>query len=175
MVLPAKTSAIEGARALLQGSPESVRHMRERPSSRLLVVDPESRLLLFKFVHLAGALTGQQFWATPGGGLDPGESYEAAACREMFEETGIRIDDAGPQIARRSVMFTLVDGEQVSSDERYFLIKVGSADTSSMHWTELERAAIAAQRWWQQAELAATSDQVYPEDIVEMLRRAGVW
>ncbi|BAM89011.1 conserved hypothetical protein [Bradyrhizobium oligotrophicum S58] len=149
--------------------------MRERPSSRLLVIDPDGRLLLFKFVHLAGALTGQQFWATPGGGLDPGESYGAAACREMFEETGIRIDDAGPQIARRSVTFTLVDGEQVSSDERYFLIKVGSADISSTHWTELERAAIAAQRWWHQAELSATSDQVYPEDIVEMLRRAGVW
>ncbi len=149
--------------------------MRERPSSRLLVVDPVGRLLLFKFVHLAGALIGEQFWATPGGALDPGESYEAAACREMFEETGIRIDDPGPQIARRSVTFTLVDGERVNSDERYFLIKVDSADTSSAHWTELERAAIAAQRWWTRAELTETSDTVYPEDLAEMLTRAGVW
>ncbi|CCD93764.1 conserved hypothetical protein [Bradyrhizobium sp. ORS 375] len=149
--------------------------MRARPSSRLLVVDPDDRLLLFKFVHIAGALTGQQFWATPGGGLDPGESYEAAACREMFEETGVRIDHPGLQIARRSVNFTMVDGEQVSSDERYFLVRVGSADVSSRHWTELERAAIAAQRWWRPAELAATTDQVFPEDILEMLRRAGVW
>ncbi|CCD83783.1 conserved hypothetical protein; putative NUDIX hydrolase [Bradyrhizobium sp. ORS 285] len=149
--------------------------MRERPSSRLLVLDPEGRLLLFKFVHLAGALAGQAFWATPGGGLDPGESYEAAACREMFEETGIRIDHPGPEIAQRAVIFTLVDGEEVSADERYFLIKVAQAELSSMHWTELERAAIAAQRWWQRDELAATSDQVFPEDIVEMLTRAGVW
>ncbi|WP_257165433.1 NUDIX hydrolase [Bradyrhizobium sp. SRS-191] len=149
--------------------------MRERPSSRLLVVDPEGRLLLFKFVHLAGALEGQQFWATPGGGLDPGESYEAAACREMFEETGIRIDHPGPEIAQRAVIFTLVDGEEVSADERYFLVRVGSAAISAMHWTELERAAIAAQRWWRRDELAATADQVFPEDIVEMLTRAGVW
>jgi 8-oxo-dGTP pyrophosphatase MutT (NUDIX family) len=149
--------------------------MRARPSSRLLVLDPEDRLLLFKFVHLAGALAGQQFWATPGGGLDPGESYEAAACREMFEETGIRIDHPGPEIAQRAVTFTLVDGEEVSSDERYFLVRVAHAEICSTHWTELERAAIAAQRWWPREELAATTDQVFPEDIADMLRRAGVW
>jgi 8-oxo-dGTP diphosphatase len=149
--------------------------MRERPSSRLLIVDPEDRLLLFKFVHIAGALRGEQFWATPGGGLDPGESYEAAACREMFEETGIGIDDPGQQIAQRSVTFTMVDGEQVSSDERYFLVRVARSRLSSMHWTELERAAIAEQRWWRRSELAATADTVYPEDIIDMLTRAGVW
>lgn len=149
--------------------------MRERPSSRLLLLDALDRLLLFKFVHLAGALQGEMFWATPGGGLDPGESYEAAACREMFEETGIRIADPGRQIARRSVTFTMVDGEQVCSDERYFLIRIGSAEISSTHWTALERTAIAAQRWWRPAELAATTDQVYPEDIVAMLHKAGAW
>ncbi|MGJ4950147.1 NUDIX hydrolase [Bradyrhizobium sp. HKCCYLS20291] len=149
--------------------------MRERPSSRLLVLDPEDRLLLFKFVHIAGALQGQQFWATPGGGLDPGESYEAAACREMFEETGIRIEHPGSQIARRLVAFTMVDGEQVSSDERYFLVRVSSTDIASTHWTELERAAIAAQRWWHPADLTATTEQVFPEDIVELLKRVGAW
>ncbi|MGJ4939778.1 NUDIX hydrolase [Bradyrhizobium sp. HKCCYLS1011] len=149
--------------------------MRQRPSSRLLVIDPGKRVLLFKFVHLAGALIGQQFWATPGGGLDPGESYEAAACREMFEETGIRIDHPGPQIAQRSTVFTLVEDETVSADERFFLIRVDRAGISPMHWTELERAAIAEHRWWTQAELAATADQIYPEDLAEMLRRAEIW
>jgi ADP-ribose pyrophosphatase YjhB (NUDIX family) len=30
-----------------------------------------------------------QFWSTPGGGLDPGESLKAGLYREMIEETGI--------------------------------------------------------------------------------------
>jgi len=30
-------------------------------------------------------------WVLPGGGIDPGENPEAAACREMEEETGYRV------------------------------------------------------------------------------------
>ena len=53
--------------------PDDVRRP-ERPSSRLLILDRHNRLLLFKFAHRSGPLAGQTFWATPGGGLDPGES-----------------------------------------------------------------------------------------------------
>jgi len=31
-------------------------------------------------------------WVLPGGGIDSGESPEAAACREMEEETGYKVD-----------------------------------------------------------------------------------
>jgi 8-oxo-dGTP diphosphatase len=79
--------------------------MRQRPSSRLLVVDTRERVLLFKFEYKHGPLSGHRFWATPGGAVAPGESYEAAASREMSEETGLAIDSAGPQIARRIVTF----------------------------------------------------------------------
>jgi 8-oxo-dGTP pyrophosphatase MutT (NUDIX family) len=77
--------------------------MRERPSSRLLVIDPSKRVLLFRFEHKKGALAGQNFWATPGGALDPGESYEQDACRELLEETGLSVDDPGPMVNQRIV------------------------------------------------------------------------
>ncbi len=31
-------------------------------------------------------------WVLPGGGIDPGESPEEAACREMEEETGLKVE-----------------------------------------------------------------------------------
>jgi hypothetical protein len=42
--------------------------MRERPSSRLLIVDAMQRILLFRFEQKHGSLAGQRFWATPGVG-----------------------------------------------------------------------------------------------------------
>lgn len=35
-------------------------------------------------------------WAFPGGHVDPGETVEAAARRELAEETGIEVDDLTP-------------------------------------------------------------------------------
>jgi 8-oxo-dGTP pyrophosphatase MutT (NUDIX family) len=96
----------------------------QRPSSRLLIVNQDDRVLLFKFDFRRGALAGRTFWATPGGGLEPGETYEPAACREMLEETGLRIDDPGPQIAQRTWVGKVSDGRTVSADERFFLIRL---------------------------------------------------
>ncbi len=73
--------------------------MRQRPSARLLVVDEQNRVLLFRFVFKEGALAGQEFWATPGGELDAGETFEEAAIRELFEETSIQIDAVDKPIA----------------------------------------------------------------------------
>ena len=149
--------------------------MRERPSSRLLVTDPRERILLFRFEHSQGALAGQQFWATPGGGLDPGESYAQAACRELLEETGLVVDDPGPEVGQRIVTFRMPDGEMVRSDERYFLARADALAISTERWTDLERTVMAAHRWWSAAELLCTAEQVWPEDLTDLLVRIGVW
>ncbi|NWN18266.1 NUDIX domain-containing protein, partial [Escherichia coli] len=60
----------------------------DRPTSRWLIVDVQGRVLLFRFDYADGPLAGTGFWATPGGGCDPGETYADAARRELFEETG---------------------------------------------------------------------------------------
>lgn len=154
--------------------PHDVR-LPERPSSRLLILDQDKRLLLFKFAHRSGPLAGRTFWATPGGGLDPGESYEAAACREMLEETGLRIDDPGPQIAQRRAVFQVPDGQMVSADERFFLIRVGELQVSTQFWSDLERETMADHRWWSRADLKSADELFYPENLIEMLTAAGAW
>jgi 8-oxo-dGTP pyrophosphatase MutT (NUDIX family) len=149
--------------------------MRERPSSRLLVMDDVDRLLLFRFEHKRGPLAGEAFWATPGGGVDPGESFEEAACREILEETGLRIADPGPQVARREASFQMPTGEMVTADERFFLVRVHHLDVSTEHWTGLEHEVVSAHRWWSQFDLEHTSDQIWPEDLVQILIDTGVW
>ena len=51
---------------------------------RVLVEDGEGRILLVRHTYVPG-------WHFPGGAVDPGESAEAAAIRELREETGVTL------------------------------------------------------------------------------------
>lgn len=149
--------------------------MEQRPSSRLLVLNQAGHVLLFKFQHKSGPLSGQIFWATPGGALEDGESFAAAACRELMEEVGLCRDDVGPEIAQRTAIFRAPSGEMVEADERYFLVRADSDLVSADNWTDLEREVMAEHRWWPQVEVRAATEQIWPEDIEAMLIKAGVW
>jgi 8-oxo-dGTP pyrophosphatase MutT (NUDIX family) len=54
-------------------------------------------VLLFRFSYKRGALAGRTYWATPGGGLEEGDTFEQAAIRELKEETGLHVDTIGPK------------------------------------------------------------------------------
>ena len=135
-----------------------------RPAARLLLLDPQDRLLLFRFA----ADDRRPFWATAGGGCDPGESYEAAARRELIEETGFDLDP-GPQVARRQVQFITLEGDAVDADERYFLIRTATTEISIHGHTALERRVMAGWRWFTRAELADWPEKIFPDDIVDLL------
>jgi len=75
--------------------------VRRRLSARFLILDEAGRILLFRFVYKRGPLAGQDFWGTPGGGVEDGETLEQAALRELLEETGLRRESVGPEVARR--------------------------------------------------------------------------
>ena len=82
--------------------------MRSRPAARLFVINSSGYVLLFKFTHDADALAGRSYWATPGGGVEHGESFEQAAIRELQEETGIVCDEIGASVAQRDFVMTLL-------------------------------------------------------------------
>ena len=147
--------------------------MRRRPSSRLLVIDPTGRVLLFRFVHKTGPLAGQDFWATPGGALEPDETFADAAVRELREETGIDLSDLGRPIARREFVLQLPDGEHVAADERFFVADVREQTVSRDRWTALEREVMADIRWWSIEELEQTGDTIWPGDLAGLLRSIG--
>jgi len=59
------------------------------PCIAVVAVDGEDNVLLVRQYRLA---TAKELLEIPAGGIDPGESPEAAVIREMREETGLRPD-----------------------------------------------------------------------------------
>jgi 8-oxo-dGTP diphosphatase len=143
--------------------------MRRRRSARLLIVEPAGRVLLFRFVFKKGALAGEDYWATPGGGVEEGETFEQAAIRELREETGIRVESVGPQVGQREFVLQLSDGEHIVADERFFRVEAKEATLSRDEWTAEEAEVMVAHRWWSRDELSQTSETVWPENLIEML------
>ena len=135
-----------------------------RPAARILLVDGAGRTLMFRFTP------GDRppFWCTPGGAVDPGESYEDAARRELLEETGLD-RDCGPQVARRQVEFRTIEGVEVDADERYFRVDIDAHEVTGAGHTALEQRVMQSWRWFTRDELAAHAEPYFPTDLIELL------
>ena len=146
--------------------------MRQRNAARLLVINPARQVLLFRFQHKGDALDGCDHWATPGGGLEEGETFEAAAIRELHEETGLHIDAVGTSVAERSFSMMLPSGETVLSVERYFVVHADGERLTRDGWTADETRVMTEHKWWSVAELQETAETVWPENLIQMMEQA---
>jgi ADP-ribose pyrophosphatase YjhB (NUDIX family) len=136
----------------------------ERRSARLLIVDPDGRLLLFRYDD--GRVP--PFWATPGGLLLEGETYEAAAARELVEETGFAAP-VGALVRTRDEVFEAGDLGPARWIERYYLVRAAGGTPDRRGWTAEEQRTIRTVRWWSLAELRAADEPVRPAWLPDTL------
>ena len=146
--------------------------MRLRQAARAVVLDPSDRILLVRFQFPARTV-----WATPGGGVDAGETHEQAIVRELAEEAGLEEVELGPWIWTRTHVFPFESGRWDGQQERYVLVRTPAFEPAP-RFTPDQLAAefVTAVRWWTQAELAAAEELFAPRRLpalVAALLREG--
>ena len=134
-----------------------------REAVRALVVDRDERVLLLRFENPA---SHDVWWATPGGGVEPGESDRAALARELAEECGLALDEPGPVVWRRDHVYPW-NRELLRQHERFHLIRVEQPEVRPA--IDLRDEGVYGFRWWTLAELASTAERLAPRALATEL------
>ncbi|MEX1022585.1 MAG: NUDIX domain-containing protein [Dehalococcoidia bacterium] len=134
----------------------------ERQVSRVLIADPSDHVLLLRF----RLRDGREVWIPPGGGVEPGETPEEAARRELLEETAVAVP-GGLQVVWLNRMHYF--GRDVM--ETYFFARLPHRPAVVLEHAPDAPAELLDHRWWTAEQLAdAPGDAlVTPSEIAERL------
>ena len=140
--------------------------LRIRRAARAVVLDPVDRILLVRF-----EFPTRTIWATPGGGIEPGESAEDALRRELAEEAGLFDPVIGPVIWTRLHIIPFIGGLWDGQHEQYHHVRTVAFEPQPRHsWEQLNAEYVFELRWWTQDELSKAADVFAPRRLPELVR-----
>jgi len=142
----------------------------ERRAARVLLIDAAERMLLLRGGD--PARPGKRWWFTPGGGLAEGETPAQGGARELHEETGLKVDPAelGESVHHEITEFSY-DNRQYRQEQDFFLLRVSEWQVDTAGFDAEEQRTITEHRWWSAPELDASTEEIYPIGLADLLRR----
>ncbi len=136
-----------------------------REGVRAVILDPHDRILLVRFELPDGGL-----WATPGGGIESGETPESAIRRELHEEVGLVELELGPMIWRRTHEFSLM-ADYRGQREVFYLVRSGARWIApALSREELVAEGVTESRWWTLGEIRESREERFaPRQLAHFL------
>ena len=142
-----------------------------RRVSRVVLLDVNDRFLLL-LTASPRLQTPVVRWLTPGGGVEDHETHAEGAIRELFEETGLRIDSVGDPIWSIEGQSVFNDGHVQSTYSEYFVVRTNSFEITNENWMDNEFVDITDVRWWTLEELHTSGEKYSPEPLLEVIQLA---
>jgi 8-oxo-dGTP pyrophosphatase MutT (NUDIX family) len=139
-----------------------------RLTSRILLFDEVGDILLM--LTTAPDTSGIARWVTPGGGVDPGESQDEAAIRELFEETGLVITSPGAVVWTYDFDVEWDNADHDTGHAEYYVVRTTRFDVSREHWTDDEKIDTLDVRWWNVDDLVASGELFEPAALPNLAR-----
>lgn len=104
-----------------------------------------------------------RFWFLVGGSLEKGETFQAAAKRELTEETGLTDADViwGAEIAE-GVVHLKKNGQPLDIYQRFVVAKTEKDTVHPNNLDEWEQNAVKGLRWFSQKEIQTSKETIYP-------------
>lgn len=103
-----------------------------------------------------------------------GETVRAAGVRELFEETGLAVTEAGlgPIVATTTGLWRAEEqGKLYLGAHSFFFIRVPDTTLNTDGQEDLERSMITGHRWWSVDELRTATEMVSPLGLADLLDR----
>ena len=143
--------------------------IEERDAVRVVVLDTDDRVLLFRTWHTSNPT---EWWELPGGGIEPNETYLEAAIRELHEETGIVVVPA--QVSkptwRRTATFRYRHARRLQHEVVVTArLDHRGAEPDVSRQLDYEREDYTSSRWLPVAEVCASRERFYPGRLPEYL------
>ncbi|MDF9810042.1 8-oxo-dGTP pyrophosphatase MutT (NUDIX family) [Aurantimicrobium minutum] len=142
-----------------------------RRVSRVVLLDENDRFLLL-LTASPRLQTPVVRWLTPGGGVEDHESHAEGAIRELFEETGLRVESVGDPIWSIEGQSIFNDGHVQSTYSEYFVVRTTSFELTNENWMDNEFVDITDVRWWTVEELNTSGEKYSPEPLLEVIQLA---
>jgi 8-oxo-dGTP diphosphatase len=136
--------------------------LRIREAVRALVIDELDRILLVRF-----EFPDATRWALPGGGINAGESDEAALRRELAEELGLSDPVIGAHLWNRTHIIPMIGGQFDGQRERAYEVRVPSSfvPMPAFSWEQLNAEYVFELRWWTLPELEEADIVTAPREL----------
>jgi len=93
-----------------------------------------------KIEFLIAQHSGHHRWVLPKGWIDPGETRQQTAIREVKEEAGVEVE-LGEYLGETTIFYTDPKKEKVHKTSHFFLMKYKSGDPAKDHGWEIEDTA----------------------------------